>query len=151
MLQLHVSDQRFYCLLRCNFRSLRVCLCQFTLQLRVIYFALFQVACESCSLIINFWLNLGGTDVNTTPVLYIIYFCAAILSITTWWRHQMETFIALLPICAVTGEFPTQWSVTQSFDVFFDLCLNKRLSKQSWGWWLRRHRVHYDVIVMNIR
>ena len=21
------------------------------------------------------------------------------------------------------------------FDVFFDLCLNKRLSKQSWGWW----------------
>ena len=25
--------------------------------------------------------------------------------------------------------------VTRSFDVFFDLCLNKRLSKQSWGWW----------------
>ena len=25
--------------------------------------------------------------------------------------------------------------VTQSFDVFFDLRLNKRLSKQSWGWW----------------
>ena len=25
--------------------------------------------------------------------------------------------------------------VTRSFDVFFDLHLNKRLSKQSWGWW----------------
>ena len=25
--------------------------------------------------------------------------------------------------------------MTQSFDVFFDLRLNKRLSKQSWGWW----------------
>ena len=25
--------------------------------------------------------------------------------------------------------------VTQSFGVFFDLCLNKRLSRQSWGWW----------------
>ena len=25
--------------------------------------------------------------------------------------------------------------VTRSFDVFFDLRLNKRLSKQSWGWW----------------
>ena len=57
----------------------------------------------------------------------------------TWWRHQMETFSALLAICVgnslVTGEFPTQWPVTWSFDVFLDLCLNKRLSKQSGGWW----------------
>ena len=29
----------------------------------------------------------------------------------------------------------TQRSVTWSFDVFFDLRLNKWLSKQSWGWW----------------
>ena len=33
------------------------------------------------------------------------------------------------------GEFPAQRPVTRSFDVFFDLRLNKRLSKQSWGWW----------------
>ena len=33
------------------------------------------------------------------------------------------------------GEFPAQRPVTQSFDVFLDLLLNKRLSKQSWGWW----------------
>ena len=33
------------------------------------------------------------------------------------------------------GEFPTQKPVTRSFDVFFDLRLNKRLSKQLWGWW----------------
>ena len=33
------------------------------------------------------------------------------------------------------GEFPTQRPVTQSFDVFFDLHLNKRLSKHPWGWW----------------
>ena len=54
------------------------------------------------------------------------------------WRHQMETFSALLALCArnspVTGEFPSQWPVKRSFDVFFDLHLNKRLSKQSWGW-----------------
>ena len=84
-----------------------------------------------------------------------------------WWRHQMETSSALLPICAgnspVTGEFPSQRPVTQSLDIFFDLRLNKRsskqsrrrtlmfslnkhLSKQSCGWWsetpsrsLRRH------------
>ena len=47
----------------------------------------------------------------------------------------METFSALLAICAVPGESPAQKPVTQSFDVFFDLRLNKRLSKQSWGWW----------------
>ena len=33
------------------------------------------------------------------------------------------------------GEFPTQRPVTWNFDVFFDLLLNKRLSKQPWGWW----------------
>ena len=30
---------------------------------------------------------------------------------------------------------PAQRPVPRSFDVFFDLRLNKRLSKQSWGWW----------------
>ena len=34
------------------------------------------------------------------------------------------------------GEFPAQRPVTRSFDVLFDLRLNKRLSKQSWGWLL---------------
>ena len=33
------------------------------------------------------------------------------------------------------GEFPAQRSVTRRFEVFFDLRLKKRLSKQSWGWW----------------
>ena len=45
----------------------------------------------------------------------------------------METFSALLAICVgnspVPGEFPAQRPVTRSFDVFFDLRLNKRLGK----------------------
>ena len=57
----------------------------------------------------------------------------------TWWRHLMETFSALLAICArdspVTGEFPSQRPVTRSFDVFFDLRLNKQLTTQSRRWW----------------
>ena len=57
----------------------------------------------------------------------------------TWWRHQMETFSALLAICAgnspVSGEFPAQRPVTRSFGVFFDRPPKKHLSKQSWGWW----------------
>ena len=59
--------------------------------------------------------------------------------ICSWWRNQMETFSALLATCAgnwpVTGEFPTQRLATWIFGVFFDLRLNKRLSKQWWGWW----------------
>ena len=63
----------------------------------------------------------------------------------------METFSALLAFCTgnspVPGEFPVQRPMTRSFEVFFDLRPNKRLSKQSWGWWsetpsssLWRHR-----------
>ena len=65
----------------------------------------------------------------------------------------METFSALLTLCVgnslVSGEFPSQKPMTQSFDIFFDLSLKKN------GWVnireagdLRRHRAHYDVIVI---
>ena len=37
----------------------------------------------------------------------------------------------------VTGEFPSQRPVTHSFDVFFDLRLNRQLSKQSRRWWIQ--------------
>ena len=47
----------------------------------------------------------------------------------------METFATLLALCEgnspVTGEFPAQRPVTQSFNVSFDPHMNKRLSKQS--------------------
>ena len=72
----------------------------------------------------------------------------------SWWRHQVETFSALLAICAVnspiTGEFPAQRPVTRNFDVFFDLSLNKRLRKNREAGDMRRHHVHYeyDVTVM---
>ena len=57
---------------------------------------------------------------------------------TSWWRHQMETFSALLALWQgnppVTGGFPSQRPVMRNFHVFFDLRLKKRLNKQS------RHR-----------
>ena len=74
---------------------------------------------------------------------------------TTWWRHQMETFSALLALCAgnspVPGEFHTQRPVTRSFDVYL-ICtqingwVNNREAGDS-----RRHRAHYDVIVMKTK
>ena len=56
------------------------------------------------------------------------------------------------------GEFPTHRPVTRSFDVFFDLRLNKPLSKQSWGWWfetlsrsLWRHRNDLAWEIINVK
>ena len=70
----------------------------------------------------------------------------------TWWRHQMETFSALLALCAgnssVPGEFPAQRPVTRSFDVFFGLHPIKRLSKQWWGCWFETPPCSLDVTVM---
>ena len=87
------------------------------------------------------------TQLNSMHALY--------MRLSAWWRHQMETVSALLVICAgnspVTGEFPAQRPVTRSFDVFFDLRLNKRLSKNRKAGDLRRHHAHYDVIVMRTR
>ena len=77
----------------------------------------------------NFSLNICINMINDTPSYFV----------QSWWRHQMETFSASMALCAgnspVNSEFPTQRPVTRSFDVFYDLCLNKRLTKQSRGWW----------------
>ena len=55
-----------------------------------------------------------------------------------WRRHQMEIFSTLLVLCEgnslILGEFPSLRPVTRSFE-FFYVCLNKRLSKKSRGWW----------------
>ena len=77
----------------------------------------------------------GKTDKNWLPATESKQGC----SVTESWRdNQMETFSALLVLCVgnslVTSEFPSQRPVMQSFDVFFELRLNKWLSKQS------RHR-----------
>ena len=57
-------------------------------------------------------------------------------NINASWNGNIFRVISLL--CGkspVTGEFPAQRPVTRSFDVFFYLRPNKRLSTQSWGWW----------------
>ena len=67
----------------------------------------------------------------------------------------METFSALLVFVRgnspVTGEFPARRPMTRGFDIFFNLCLNKRLSKQSWGWWFETPSgslwCHFNVLI----
>ena len=79
----------------------------------------------------------GVVDVKSHCMYYIISLCQQFC--VSWWRHQMETYSALLALRAgnspVTGEFPPQRPVTRSVDVSLICALNKRLSKQSWCLW----------------
>ena len=50
------------------------------------------------------------------------------------WKH-FPRYWSFVREFTATDEFPSQWPVTRSFGVFFDLRLNKRLSKQWWAWW----------------
>ena len=71
----------------------------------------------------------------------------------TWWRHQMETFSALLAICAGNSPVPVnsphkgQW---RGALMFYLICVwrNDWVNHREAGD-LRRYRAHYDVIVMD--
>ena len=85
------------------------------------------------------------------PMIYLLDFTVAIttspsspntlstVQITTMMRSPNKSiFRVTCHLCGeFTGhrEFPTQRPVTRNFDVFFDLHPNKRLCKQSCGWW----------------
>ena len=80
-----------------------------------------------------------GLFYNSNYVLLAVQTASYKMTVDIWWRDQMETFSALLALCVgnspVTGEFPAQRPMTRSFDVLFDLRLNKRLSKQAKRRW----------------
>ena len=77
----------------------------------------------------------NGLIFNLPGNIATIYFLRHI----SWWRHLMETFSALLDLWygnpPVAGGFNTQMPVPRSFEVFFDVGLKKRLSKQSRRRW----------------
>ena len=92
-------------------------------------------------------------DKNTNDLPYL--FCVRHINdvrskAPTWWRHQMETFSALLAICAgnspVPGEFTTQKPVTRSL-MFTCVWINGWVNNREAGD-LRRYWAHYGVTVM---
>ena len=62
----------------------------------------------------------------------------------------METIFALLVLCEgnppVTGGFPSQRPVTQSFDVSFVLYQNKRLTPVIWDAILHHKSESLDIV-----
>ena len=71
---------------------------------------------------------------------------------STRWRHQMETFSALLAICAGNSPVPVnsphkgQWRGTLMFSLFYARINGWANTGEAGN--LRRHHTHYDVIVM---
>ena len=110
---------------------------------------LFLFACV-CRIELKVYSHPGGSGVfllsTWLPQSYDIYSFSNFL----WWRHQMETFSALLALCAgnspVNGEFPAQWRGTL---MFYLICtwINGWVNNSKAGD-LRCHRAHYGVTVM---
>ena len=77
----------------------------------------------------------------------------ALSLLCTWWRHQMETFSALLALCAVNWSVTVnsphkgEWRIALMFSLscaWINGLVNNRDADD-----LRRHPAHYDVIVMH--
>ena len=88
---------------------------------------------------------------NTGTVLISKHTCcrarASRIGTTIMTSSNGNIFLVTGPLFGeFSGGFPAQRPVARNFEVFIDLRLNKRLSKQSRRRWLRR--TQYDVIVM---
>ena len=74
--------------------------------------------------------------------------------VRAWWRHQMETFSALLAICAGNSPAPVnsphkgQWRAALMFSLIW-VWINSWVNNREAGD-LRLYRVHCDVIVMDL-
>ena len=95
-------------------------------------------------------MSLGGGG-GGVGVLYYISFLVFHEEIFPWWRHQMETFPALLAVCAgnspVTGDLPHkgQWRGALMFSLICAWVNNRDVYD------LRRHHAHSDVTVMGTK
>ena len=101
----------------------------------------------------NLWLSSIWDQYGTLALKNMNDYPVSVLNISifrvnnvTWERHRITRSVSMMTssngnVFRVTGhspatdEIPSQRPVTRSFDVFFDLRLNKRLSKQSKHWW----------------
>ena len=110
-------------------RNIRLCLLR-TVTIRIIW--IYQFKRQSLSL------PLCNTYMIVCLKINVILICMMTSSNGNIFRVTGPLCGENAALCAgnspVPGEFPAQRPVTRSFDVLFVLRLNKRLSKQSWGW-----------------
>ena len=104
------------------------------------------------------WNAIGTQSINLqTCWMITLTLCGQVTKSTrhwntliTWWRHQMETFSALLAICAgnspVNSPHKGQWRWALMFSLIC-VWINNWVNNRETGD-LRRYRATYDVIVM---
>ena len=96
------------------------------------------------------WIIQYTTSPHIGPVEWGQSDIHACWALKPWWRHQMETFSALLALCAgnspVNSPHKGQWRGALRFS-FICASINGRVNNHGAGD-LRRHRAHYDGIVM---
>ena len=109
-----------------------------------------NICCDVCNQPIKALMVTKITDMCRRKPIFLAH-----MSYLPWW-HQMETFPTWLALCAgnspttpTPSQFPSRRPVTRGFDIFFDLRLNKLLSKQSSAGDMRHHRPNYVVNVMH--
>ena len=87
--------------------------------------------CDSTATKLLHWLLLSITKHYWSPV-------TALHSNAIMTSSNGNIFRVTSHLCGeFTGDRWIPRTVTRSFEIFFDLLLNKRLSKQSWGWWFK--------------
>ena len=101
-----------------------------------------------------FWLT--HCPLRTLPNVDLVIVLSSgrkpLLEFKSWWRHQMETFYALLAICAGNSPAPVnsphkgQWRGALMFSLICSR-INDWVNNREAGD-LRRHLAHYDVTVM---
>ena len=100
--------------------------------------------------VVFYWLSPGAEWFPGILKVCCVLLC--LLNSWPWWRHQMETFSALLAICAGNSPAPVnfphkgQWRGALMFAlicVWINAWVNNRKAGD-----LRRYCAHYDVIVM---
>ena len=97
-----------------------------------------------------------GTYIFVLPVCIITnmpeYFIMFSFWLSSWWRHQMEAFSALLAFCAgnspvsVKSQYTDRWRGALMFSLVYAWMHDWVNNREAGD--LRRHRGHYDVIVM---
>ena len=100
----------------------------------------------------RFWNTIWRHKHSTA--LYVSYLFAGTIPHSAWWRHQMETFSALLAICAGNSPVPVnsphkgQWRGTLMSSLICDRINGWGNNREAGD--LRRQRAHHDVIIMGI-
>ena len=94
-----------------------------------------NVLLSGCAFDFNGFHEIAAGASEFSGGVYFYNFGHEAIQVISWWRHEMETFSALLGCCVgnppVIGGFPSQRPVTHRFDAIFYLRLNIRWSRQS--------------------